>query len=90
MTDGLVFDLEQREKDPEVLWKGLYYKVWSRYEADMIKILCQALPSHLRKDMRAMRDQVEAMVMKTGNCDDYDYEDEDDYFDDDFEETTTE
>jgi hypothetical protein len=39
--------------------------------------------------MRAMRDQVEAMVMKTGNCEEsYQYEDyEDDYFDDEFEDT---
>jgi hypothetical protein len=33
--------------------------------------------------MRAMRDQVEAMVMKTGNCEESyhneDYEDENDY-----------
>ena len=39
MTDGLVFDLEQREKDPEVLWKGLYYKVWSFHDACLIKIV---------------------------------------------------
>ena len=44
MTDGLVFDLEQREKDPELLWKGLHYRVWSRYDAGMIKIVSQALP----------------------------------------------
>ena len=27
MTGGDVFDSEQRERDPEVLWKGLYYGV---------------------------------------------------------------
>jgi len=76
MTEGLVFDLEQREKDPEVLWKGLYYK---------------ALRSYLREDMRAMREQVEAMVKKTGNCEnlysneDLEYYDELDFHDGDLE-----
>jgi hypothetical protein len=44
--------------------------------------------------MRAMRDQVEAMVMKTGNCEESyhndDYEDDYDYYDDDFQETSSE
>ena len=40
MTGGLIFDTGQRERDTEVIWKGLYYKVWTIFYSFSLELQC--------------------------------------------------